>query len=184
MLWIAFKLVSLQCTNNSSNLQGLHAWLWIAFKLVSLQCTNNRSGRASLRFALWIAFKLVSLQCTNNKVCRCSRRLHVVNCFQISIFAVHEQLATIGGFIATELWIAFKLVSLQCTNNLNALSYSIYALWIAFKLVSLQCTNNVEVHSIDTRHVVNCFQISIFAVHEQPLSLLFSIRLCCELLSN
>ena len=143
MLWIAFKLVSLQCTNNSSNLQGLHAWLWIAFKLVSLQCTNNRSGRASLRFALWIAFKLVSLQCTNNKVCRCSRRLHVVNCFQISIFAVHEQLATIGGFIATELWIAFKLVSLQCTNN---------------KLIA----------SLSASIVVNCFQISIFAVHEQP----------------
>ena len=32
--------------------------------------------------------------------------------------------------------------------------------------------------------VVNCFQISIFAVHEQPKAEVFALPVSCELLSN
>ena len=57
-------------------------------------------------------------------------------------------------------------------------------LWIAFKLVSLQCTNNEYADEIEQISVVNCFQISIFAVHEQQGFDKGSIAAGCELLSN
>ena len=82
---------------------------------------------------LWIAFKLVSLQCTNNLVSPNKSVSSVVNCFQISIFAVHEQ----------------------------PILFSDYK-----------------------KIVVNCFQISIFAVHEQLIVRTFFFNVGCELLSN
>ena len=134
---------------------------------------------------LWIAFKLVSLQLQTQRVCHFCTKCVVVNCFQISIFAVAN--TTVPPTLETEdvLWIAFKLVSLQLQTQpdnryllnssvVNCFQISIFAvanttvmlcltrvnlLWIAFKLVSLQ-------------------------LQTQPGSMLGLVRCCCELLSN
>ena len=62
---------------------------------------------------LWIAFKLVSLQLQTQQAAEDKDIALVVNCFQISIFAVAN--TTFGSIEAERamLWIAFKLVSLQ-----------------------------------------------------------------------
>ena len=119
---------------------------------------------------LWIAFKLVSLQCKNNLFYFFWRQAFVVNCFQISIFAVQEQPFVLSAACCRVLWIAFKLVSLQCKNNWLRLNWQTALLWIAFKLVSLQCKNNLPNGCSQDCLVVNCFQISIFAVQEQPMN--------------
>ena len=82
----------------------------------------------------------------------------VVNCFQISIFAVHEQQ---DCFLVS----VFHVV--------NCFQISIFAVheqqaeqWFEYFLV------------------VNCFQISIFAVHEQLSNSFVPSADCCELLSN
>ena len=113
---------------------------------------------------LWIAFKLVSLQLQTQLFAFFSISLWVVNCFQISIFAVANTTSTENTAIPPALWIAFKLVSLQLQTQprwvqregsivVNCFQISIFAvanttatsgvcfdhvLWIAFKLVSLQ----------------------------------------------
>ena len=137
---------------------------------------------------LWFAFKLVSLnhweQCFSIVVLTFA----VVICFQISIF---EPLGTIAGNIGTsrtELWFAFKLVSLNHWEQYNSPGYltrtvvicfqiSIFeplgtirwlwranriTLWFAFKLVSLNhWEQSKPLRRVATR-VVICFQISIF----------------------
>ena len=82
----------------------------------------------------------------------------VVNCFQISIFAVHEQL--------TEEWTYADWV-------VNCFQISIFA--VHEQPSSTRYTKKI---------VVNCFQISIFAVHEQPKSCVKKLSISCELLSN
>ena len=84
--------------------------------------------------------------------------IHVVNCFQISIFAVHEQQK--------------KKVAAK-KKVVNCFQISIFA-------VHEQHTMTVKFGAI----VVNCFQISIFAVHEQPPTITKRKSLGCELLSN
>ena len=160
----------------------------------------------------------------------------VVNCFQISIFAVANTTNLISACRWYRLWIAFKLVSLQLQTQLdweycwhetvvNCFQISIFAvanttctstngssyqLWIAFKLVSLQLQTQRVIGTPCSLAVVNCFQISIFAVanttkpeksfeslalwiafklvslqlQTQPRSSARSARSCCELLSN
>ena len=160
----------------------------------------------------------------------------VVNCFQISIFAVANTTSKSGFSPADLLWIAFKLVSLQLQTQLkapsicllivvNCFQISIFAvanttircvqilgsrLWIAFKLVSLQLQTQQVRNSIWETCVVNCFQISIFAVanttaknnknrkkwlwiafklvslqlQTQQTTFSEEVRVCCELLSN
>ena len=82
----------------------------------------------------------------------------VVNCFQISIFAVHEQLGNNRYDFATVV---------------NCFQISIFA-------VHEQLIYSRRLY----QHVVNCFQISIFAVHEQHVQLIRMTILRCELLSN
>ena len=146
---------------------------------------------------LWFAFKLVSLnhweQCFSIVVLTFA----VVICFQISIF---EPLGTIAGNIGTsrtELWFAFKLVSLNHWEQYNSPGYltrtvvicfqisifeplgTIYnragrwcdPLWFAFKLVSLNHWEQLCLTSLHSFTVVICFQISIF----EPLG---TIRAC------
>ena len=88
-----------------------------------------------------------------------------MNCFQISIFAVAN---TTGIFEKKErsgLWIAFKLVSLQLqTQPKDFICDFSDTLWIAFKLVSLQLQTQLKRKRMKSYLVVNCFQISIFAV--------------------
>ena len=70
----------------------------------------------------------------------------VVNCFQISIFAVANTTPSDPVFV-------------------------LFLLWIAFKLVSLQLQTQLLIFFIIKGVVVNCFQISIFAVaNTTPLS--------------
>ena len=64
---------------------------------------------------------------------------NVVNCFQISIFAVAN------------------------TTKSEYVPIAV-ALWIAFKLVSLQLQTQPSLKEAKQAAVVNCFQISIFAV--------------------
>ena len=90
---------------------------------------------------LWIAFKLVSLQCTNNFTVTSPELVAVVNCFQISIFAVHEQQ---DGEMSVDEYVV------------NCFQISIFAV---HEQPLKQLANPLP--------VVNCFQISIFAVHEQ-----------------
>ena len=99
--------------------------------------TDNR--KYHLFWQLWIAFKLVSLQLQTQLVLQVLVILGVVNCFQISIFAVANTTAFTFLKSLIELWIAFKLVSLQLQTQL---------IW--------KCITDTD--------VVNCFQISIFAV--------------------
>ena len=82
----------------------------------------------------------------------------VVNCFQISIFAVHEQLNKDG---------------LPQITVVNCFQISIFA-------VHEQRSGKISEHMF----VVNCFQISIFAVHEQPHETNIGSLPRCELLSN
>ena len=113
---------------------------------------------------LWITFKLVSLQLQTQRRNSLNGGVLVVNCFQISIFAVANTTFERQRTTVNLLWIAFKLVSLQLQTQLsfvviipslvvNCFQISIFAvanttfrvfnlflwlLWIAFKLVSLQ----------------------------------------------
>ena len=121
----------------------------------------------------------------------------VVNCFQISIFAVANTTLQECFYCVVLLWIAFKLVSLQLQTQrrkskcneirvVNCFQISIFAvantttsitlfsaaaLWIAFKLVSLQLQTQLCIEVVKQRFVVNCFQISIFAVANTTLFL-------------
>ena len=137
--------------------------LWFAFKLVSLNHWKQQYQRLPWRFdvvicfqisifepletaqfsfwdvgrTLWFAFKLVSLNHWKQQDVFSIPKLHVVICFQISIF---EPLETASAFR-------------ELTKNM---------LWFAFKLVSLNHWKQQDVFSIPKLHVVICFQISIF----------------------
>ena len=154
---------------------------------ISIFAVANTTNRCSLFQVgkLWIAFKLVSLQLQTQRVySKCSQK-SVVNCFQISIFAVANTTIAFFSFSYSMLWIAFKLVSLQLQTQrvklrgglfrvVNCFQISIFAvantttetkqpdecqLWIAFKLVSLQLQT----------------QLGMCILPSLP---------CCELLSN
>ena len=142
------------------------------FQISIFAVANTTSGnlcRNSRR--LWIAFKLVSLQLQTQLFSLLVSREFVVNCFQISIFAVANTTIGLLPCAGAELWIAFKLVSLQLQTQqvgevvyqfsvVNCFQISIFAvanttlfclyqgmflLWIAFKLVSLQLQTQLEV---------------------------------------
>ena len=112
---------------------------------------------------LWFAFKLVSLnhwKQLKGDMIYCSK---VVICFQISIFEPLETTWFVRTIYSTELWFAFKLVSLNhwkqpsrpiCRNGSVVICFQISIfeplettrtnqssrcrrLWFAFKLVSL-----------------------------------------------
>ena len=81
-----------------------------------------------------------------------------MNCFQISIFAVHEQL------------FPFRFAHQSVVNCFQISIFAVHEQLYYLILVSLS--------------VVNCFQISIFAVHEQPQDKSRIASTSCELLSN
>ena len=109
-------------------------------------------------------------------------------CFQISIFEPLNTASEFTRFAITELWFAFKLVSLnhwiqrQLENQehpcvvicfqisifepLNTASFIVLSsyslLWFAFKLVSLNHWIQPYFLDISAAWVVICFQISIF----------------------
>ena len=81
-----------------------------------------------------------------------------MNCFQISIFAVHEQPNKYPYY---------------SSRVVNCFQISIFAVH-----------EQLVFSNIKWRDVVNCFQISIFAVHEQHGDAEPQDAICCELLSN
>ena len=114
LLWIAFKLVSLQLQTQLDGATNLIPSVVNCFQ-ISIFAVANTTPFEDLKVhhKLWIAFKLVSLQLQTQRRNNQHYLLLVVNCFQISIFAVANTTLEIGIVCARELWIAFKLVSLQ-----------------------------------------------------------------------
>ena len=116
-------------------------------------------------------------------------RMYVVNCSQISIFASRTTTKHDTPTTSGVLWIALKLVSLRRERQrfnsfywirfvVNCSQISIFAsrttttssvppcstlLWIALKLVSLRRERQRHLYRSQSRCVVNCSQISIFA---------------------
>ena len=68
---------------------------------------------------LWIAFKLVSLTFKQQQFKRLYSSIIVVNSFQISIFDFQATATAQWVGVYTELWIAFKLVSLTFKQQLG-----------------------------------------------------------------
>ena len=130
--------------------------------------------------------------------------------FQISIFEPLETAIRRYANVASMLWFAFKLVSLNHWKQQDnrwlwngkvviCFQISIFEpletaktsgnnltnlLWFAFKLVSLnhwkQRSHQLEVRTC----VVICFQISIFEPLETAGRTNQTCRICCDLLSN
>ena len=161
MLWFAFKLVS------------LNHWKQHVLRLVSrnivvicfqisifepLETTPVWQDPAELW--LWFAFKLVSLNHWKQLLKVAAYLLHVVICFQISIFEPLETTDTVGIPRWYQLWFAFKLVSLNHWKQLNKMN---------------------ELNQL----VVICFQISIFeplettrvTAHDKFAKLWFAFKL-------
>ena len=137
---------------------------------------------------MWFAFKLVSLNHWKQPFYEFSPDEAVVICFQISIFEPLKTAQFISFHIATELWFAFKLVSLnhwkqrqygQIVSHTVVICFQIsifeplktayewygkyvYKLWFAFKLVSLNHWKQRYCRERSKNRVVICFQISIF----------------------
>ena len=140
LLWIAFKFVSLQeiwqhfglsllfclsCELLSnlylcrrfgnavmSSLRKL--WLWIAFKFVSLQeIWQLNTQRMPKQYSCELLSNLYLCRRFGNPMPKQGSCETVVNCFQICIFAGDLATLIMATLIKTELWIAFKFVSLQ-----------------------------------------------------------------------
>ena len=160
MLWFAFKLVSLNHWEQFLLVDPDTVNVVICFQISIFEPLGTISAfTSSASPLLWFAFKLVSLNHWEqlSKIFR--QQLSVVICFQISIF---EPLGTIKC----------------CVKN------TLSQLWFAFKLVSLNHWEQYEDILRDRYTVVICFQISIF----EPLGTIGRLRLavllCCDLLSN
>ena len=97
--------------------------------------------------------------CKHNNSQDCKWRLPVVNCFQISIFAVAN---------TTLVQVAKPYYCCELLSNQYLCS----------------CKHNLMECCIQYHTVVNCFQISIFAVANTTDAILLYFRGCCELLSN
>ena len=114
LLWIAFKLVSLQL-QTQRHVQLFELNVVVNCFQISIFAVANTTDRIGNRKCLWlwIAFKLVSLQLQTQPLTLWIASPGVVNCFQISIFAVANTTFTVKPICLSVLWIAFKLVSLQ-----------------------------------------------------------------------
>ena len=145
---------------------------------------------------LWFAFKLVSLNHWKQLLHNINKSDHVVICFQISIFEPLETTNATISCIKSQLWFAFKLVSLNHWKQLNirnnntgcvviCFQISIFEplettvpfgyitgqlLWFAFKLVSLNHWKQLRCYMLGQAIVVICFQISIFEPLETTIA--------------
>ena len=144
---------------------------------------------------LWFAFKLVSLNHWKQLWDVLVFSSPVVICFQISIFEPLETTREPLAGTSSQLWFAFKLVSLNHWKQLLKLwkkdnnvvicfQISIFEplettrklresmskkLWFAFKLVSLNHWKQLKTMNLFSVYVVICFQISIFEPLETTL---------------
>ena len=164
-----------------------------------------------LRWRLWIAFKLLSLQgqrqrftvlnvsgnscelLSNYYLCRGKDNISVntrnvnivVNCFQITIFAGAKTTIARNMWRWAQLWIAFKLLSLQGQRQ-HLFSY--YSILRGCELLSnyylCRGKDNSRYCWICEESVVNCFQITIFAGAKTTNQGTHDTTVSCELLSN
>ena len=119
MLWIAFKLVSLQLQTQLLLVYYKRCFVVNCFQISIFAVANTTAHNYLVILCLlWIAFKLVSLQLQTQQLDLYRQWQLVVNCFQISIFAVANTTWMTNGKIKKPLWIAFKLVSLQLQTQL------------------------------------------------------------------
>ena len=169
-LWFAFKLVSLQSHIHQAESDFHFLAVVICFQISIFAESYTPHGINMLSdLLLWFAFKLVSLQSHIHRLTVVGTINGVVICFQISIFAESYTPTNSCIIMATALWFAFKLVSLQ--SHIHPLQSCLAyrpALWFAFKLVSLQSHIHRVRHDGMGGYVVICFQISIFAESYTP----------------
>ena len=159
-LWFAFKLVSLNHWKQQRGGINYDSCVVICFQISIFEPLETTGGSAaSTAGGLWFAFKLVSLNHWKQQETKGINRSIVVICFQISIFEPLETTILDENEPLTELWFAFKLVSLnhwkQHKPALDGIGY-----------------------------VVICFQISIFEPLETTLKAYFQQKSSCDLLSN
>ena len=113
-MWFAFKLVSLNHWKQQCDYCIHKKAVVICFQISIFEPLETTwQGWWRWKGRLWFAFKLVSLNHWKQLWFFDTERSFVVICFQISIF---EPLETTVSFIfseQTELWFAFKLVSLN-----------------------------------------------------------------------
>ena len=113
-LWFAFKLVSLNHWKQLHYYRNFQHRVVICFQISifePLETTHLLSP--CYTEVLWFAFKLVSLNHWKQLNRDSLPTRYVVICFQISIFEPLETTIMQNGEPITELWFAFKLVSLN-----------------------------------------------------------------------
>ena len=112
---ICFQISIFESLKTASSKKSYYKYvLWFAFKLVSLSRWKQRiveQNRQSL--SLWFAFKLVSLSRWKQRELDKVWWIHVVICFQISIFESLKTAIRWRAGCLYQLWFAFKLVSLS-----------------------------------------------------------------------
>ena len=119
-LWFAFKLVSLQSHIHQVPKGKAILMVVICFQIsIFAESYTPPLVRRGKPNQLWFAFKLVSLQSHIHRSYFVCHGASVVICFQISIFAESYTPKTDEGTRHTELWFAFKLVSLQSHIHLS-----------------------------------------------------------------
>ena len=114
MLWFAFKLVSLNHWKQQPYIRGLCGWVVICFQISIFEPLETTLSQPTLGpLLLWFAFKLVSLNHWKQQKQKKLWETIVVICFQISIFEPLETTESPLISNMTQLWFAFKLVSLN-----------------------------------------------------------------------
>ena len=113
-MWFAFKLVSLNHWKQHGGFSTYPLHVVICFQISIFEPleTTELSCLCAL-CALWFAFKLVSLNHWKQQKKPGFWNGYVVICFQISIFEPLETTTILRTRKHTQLWFAFKLVSLN-----------------------------------------------------------------------
>ena len=157
-LWFALKLVSLhyQTQPRIAGLTALSVVICFKISIFALSDTTQDVFFDSLQ-ELWFALKLVSLHYQTQRINKPTYREFVVICFKISIFALSDTTIIAIAGIAHGLWFALKLVSLHYQTQL----------WVTWR---------------SRESVVICFKISIFALSDTTIWILYQTMRCCDLL--
>ena len=160
--------------------------LWFAYKLVSLsywiQPVEVTRSNAFVVICLQISiFELLN----TTGACLNGCRYTVVICLQISIFELLNTTGHLYQYIETELWFAYKLVSLSYWIQPDrSKQFQPHGLWFAYKLVSLSYWIQQLPETEFYKNVVICLQISIFELLNTTLLIPHILVPSCDLLTN
>ena len=151
--------------------------LWIAFKFVSLYRMTQPSSRvhrgkigcellSNLYLCIgWHSLYIIYVICVT-----------VVNCFQICIFVSDDTAASRWCLYPSELWIAFKFVSLyRMTQRASPVHVSGRRCELLSNLYLCIGWHSLAYLYVCPMTVVNCFQICIFVSDDTAI---FFIALC------